>query len=77
MSPIAREENSRFDKQLNRLDHFHQFISEVAGLILLGNQGYETVWNIANRVYDRHSSPRPESLNRHPFDRPTRSALIA
>jgi hypothetical protein len=76
MSPIAREENSRFDKQLNRLDHFHQFISEVAGLILLGNQGYETVWNIANRVYDRHCSPKVRFITHPDLDEP-RTALSA
>jgi hypothetical protein len=76
MSPIAREENSRFDKQLNRLDHFHQFISEVAGLILPGNQGYETVWSIANRVYDRHCSPKLRFMAHPDLDEP-RTALSA
>jgi hypothetical protein len=76
MSPIVRNEDSQFDRQLNRLNYLNQLISEVASVILQGNDGYETVWNIANRVYDRHCSSKLRFMTRSGLDEP-RTALSA
>jgi hypothetical protein len=76
MSPIVRGEDSRFEKQLNRLNHLNQLISEVASLILPGSEDYETVWSIANRVYDRHCSPKLRFMTHSGLDEP-RTALSA
>jgi hypothetical protein len=65
MTPISPIENARFASQLNQLSQFSQFISEVATAIVAADSEFESVWNIANRVYDRHCSnnvrfmPRP------------------
>jgi hypothetical protein len=74
---MSNIEDSRFVTQLNRLDSRNQFIRELARILLSEPEGIESVWNIANRVYDRHCSSRSGSLDRHPFDRPARTALIA
>jgi hypothetical protein len=74
---ISNIEDTRFVTQLDRLDGRNQFIRELARILLSDNEDVESVWSIANRVYDRHSSPRSESLDRHAFDRPARTALIA
>jgi hypothetical protein len=74
---ISNIEDSRFVTQLDRLDSRNQFIRELARILLSEHEGIESVWSIANRVYDRHCSSRSESLDRHPFDRPARTALIA
>ncbi len=76
MSPIARDEDSRFAKQLNRLDQLNQFIGEIAGVILPGHEGFETVWSIANRVYDRHCTPKLRFMTHPDLDEP-RTALSA
>jgi hypothetical protein len=70
---IRNIEDPRFVEQLNGLDHRNQFIHELASVILTGNDGFESVFSLANRVYDRHSKPRPapaaRSLISHPgFD---------
>ena len=72
---IRNIEDPRFVKQLDGLNHRNQFIRELASAILPQDSGFESVWSIANRVYDRHCSPRSESLTA--FDRPARTALIA
>jgi hypothetical protein len=56
---IRNTEDPRFVEQLNGLDHRNQFIHELATVILTGNDGFESVFSLANRVYDRHSKPRP------------------
>jgi hypothetical protein len=76
--PLIRNiEDPRFVKQLDSLDHRNQFIHELARIILPEHAGFESVWSIANRVYDRHCSPRAGSLNRRRFDQPARTALSA
>lgn len=78
--PLIRNiniEDPRFVKQLDLLDHRNQFIHELARIVLPEHEGFESVWSIANRVYDRHSSPRAGSPNRHRFDQPARTALSA
>ena len=74
--PLIRNiEDARFVKQLDRLEHNNQFIRELARIVLAEREGFESVWCIANRVYDRHSSPQSESLNR--FCHPETTALSA
>lgn len=55
MPSLPHNEDPRFGKQLRRLDDFHQFISAVADAVLL-SKDFESVWRIANRVYDHHCS---------------------
>jgi len=52
MPSIHATEDSRFAAQLNRLEHFNQFISGIATAIVAGNHDFESVWSIANRVYE-------------------------
>jgi hypothetical protein len=81
----ARFVEARFSRELNILDRRTEFIREMARVILTHNNGYESVWTIANRVYDRHCLPEslPECLpekdwrNRDHSDRPARTALSA
>jgi hypothetical protein len=54
MSPIRATENARFTNELNQLNQFSQFLSEIAAVVVAGNDEFENIWNIANRVYDRH-----------------------
>jgi hypothetical protein len=76
--PLIRDiEDPRFATQFNALDHRHQFIHELASAILPGYDGFESVWSIANRVYDRHCSPQAGSLNRRRLERTARTALSA
>ncbi len=59
--PLIRNiEDPRFVKQLDGLNRRSQFIRELASAISAENAGFESVLSIANRVYDRHCSPRPE-----------------
>jgi hypothetical protein len=56
--PLIRNiEDRRFAQQLDGLNHRSQFIREIASAILHENSGFESVLNLANRVYDRHCSP--------------------
>ena len=66
---IRNIEDPRFVEQLNGLDQRNQFIRELASVILPGNDGFESVFSLANRVYDRHSKPRPALISRSSFDR--------
>jgi hypothetical protein len=78
--PLIRNiniEDPRFAKHLDLLDHRIQFIHELAKIILPEHEGFESVWSIANRVYDRHSSPWAGSRDRRRFDQPARTALSA
>lgn len=75
LSNIATDD-VRFVKQLDVLDHRIRFIRELAGVLLPAHAGFESVWSIANRVYDLHCSTRAGLLNRRSPDR-TATALIA
>jgi hypothetical protein len=77
MSSIRDHEDPRFAKQLNRLDHFNRFISEIATVIVSGNDDFENVWSIANRVYDRYCSPKVRFMTRPGLDESGRTALSA
>jgi len=71
--PLIRNiEDPRFVQQLDGLNHRNQFIRELASAILHENSGFESVLNLANRVYDRHCSPRAELSGRHVYDQQTR-----
>jgi hypothetical protein len=61
---VRNIEDARFVKQLDLLEHSNQFIREVARVVLSERVGFESVWNIANRVYDRHCSAESEPLSR-------------
>jgi hypothetical protein len=56
---IRNIEDPRFVEQLNGLDNHNQFIHELASVILPGGDGFESVFSLANRVYDRHYKLRP------------------
>jgi len=76
--PLIRNiEDPRFVRQLDGLNHRSQFIRELASVILPGHEGFESIWSIANRVYDRHCSSQAGVLNRRRFERPARTALSA
>jgi hypothetical protein len=77
MSSIPQHEDARFAKQLNRLDHFNRFISEVATAIVSGNGEFESVFSVANRVYDRYCSPKVRFMSRRDLDESGRTALSA
>lgn len=77
MPLIGNIEDPRFAKQLDGLNHRNQFIHDLASVILPGHDGFESVWSIANRVYDRHSSPHTASPNRGRCEQPRRVALSA
>ncbi len=74
---ISNIEDSRFVTQLERLDGRNQFIRELARIVLAEREGFESVWSIANRVYDRHCSPQSEAVNRSSFCQPETTALSA
>jgi hypothetical protein len=76
MSSLPHSEYLRFEKQLKRLEYFNQFIREVAAAILPGKD-FESVWSIANRVYDRHCSSTVRLLARSGTDESTMTALSA
>ena len=65
-----------FAEQSEVLDRRNQFVRALASAILLENYSFETLWSIANRVCDRHCSPRLES-RRYDLDPPERTALSA
>lgn len=65
MTPIRATEDSVFDNQLTRLEHFNQFISGIATAMVAGNQDFESVWSIANRVYEEHCSPKVRYMSNH------------
>ena len=77
MPLIPNIEDPKFVRQLDGLNHRNQFIHALASVILPYNDGFESVWSIANRVYDKHCSPHAGLLNRRRFDRAERSALTA
>jgi hypothetical protein len=71
--PLIRNiEDPKFVKQLDGLSHRNQFIRELAHAILQDNDGFESVLNLANRVYDRHCSPRADLSAHRTYTQPTR-----
>jgi len=76
-SPTRANEDSRFATQLTRLDHFNQFISGIATAIAAGNDDFESVWSIANRVYEEHCSPKVRFMPNSGLDRSRNAALSA
>lgn len=73
MSP----EDSGFATQLSRLDQFNQFISGIATAIVAGDHDFESVWSIANRVYDRHCSTKVQFITNSGLERSGSTALRA
>ena len=65
------------DPRFVRLDRRHQFVRDLARVILADHDGFENVWSIANRVYDRHCSTPAGSPDRGHFDDLERTALSA
>jgi hypothetical protein len=77
MSLVRATEDRRFAIQLNRLEHFNQFISGIATAILAGNHDFESVWSIANRVYEQHCSAKVGFMTASGLDQPGDTALSA
>jgi hypothetical protein len=77
MSPNCATENAKFAAKLNHLGQFNDFISGIAAAIVASDQDFESVWSIANRVYDRHASPKLRFINRAGFDQSKTTALSA
>lgn len=80
MPPLSATQDSRLATQLQLLDQFSHFISDIATAIvattIAGNDEFESVWNIANRVYDRHCSAKVRFLT-GPLDQSGTTALSA
>lgn len=73
--PLIRNiEDHKFVKQLDGLNHRNQFIRELASAILQENDGFESVLSLANRVYDKHCSPRAGLSSRCVYDQTRMSA---
>jgi hypothetical protein len=71
--PLIRNfEDPRFVKQLERLNSRNQFIRHLASAILKEDDGFEGVFSLANRVYDRHCTSRAGSSARRSYDQQTR-----
>jgi hypothetical protein len=77
MSPIRAVEDSGFATELTRLDHFNQFISGIATAIVAGNHDFESVWSIANRVYEEHCCAKVRFMTNAGLDQPRNTALSA
>jgi hypothetical protein len=77
MLSIPQYEDARFAKQLSQLDHFNRFISAVATAIVSGNDQFESVFSVANRVCDRYCSPKVRFMSRRDLDESGRTALSA
>jgi len=77
--PLSRNisDDPRLVTQLDLLDGRNQFIRELARILLAEHEEVESVWSIANRVYDRHSSPQSGSRKCRSFDQPAPTALSA
>jgi hypothetical protein len=75
-SSLPHSEDPSLAKQLRRLEHFNQFIREVTAAVLPGKD-FESVWTIANRVYDRHCSSTVRFLARPGMDESRVTALSA
>lgn len=73
MPLITNIEDPRFAK----LERRRQLIRDVARAILAEHDSFESVWTIANRVYDRHCSAPAGSPNRGHIDDLERTALSA
>ncbi len=78
--PLIRNidtDDLRFVKQLDVLNRRSQFIRELAGVLLPAHDGFESVWSIANRVYDLHCSARAGGSARSSFAKSKITALSA
>jgi hypothetical protein len=76
--PLIRNiEDPRVVTQMDGLNRRNQFIRELAIAILPENRGFESVFSIANRVYDRHCSPRARRSDGVRFDGSRMTALSA
>jgi hypothetical protein len=78
--PLIRSisiDDLRFVKQLDVLNQRSQFIRELASAILPLHDDFETVWSIANRVYDLHCLPRAGGSDRSSFAKSRMTALSA
>jgi hypothetical protein len=71
--PLIRNiEDPRFVKQLDKLNTRNQFVRALASAILNEDDGFEGIFSLANRVYDRHCSPRASLSPRRGYDQQTR-----
>ena len=77
MSSIPKHEDPRFAKQLQRLEQVNQFVGQIATAVVAGNDDFESVWSVANRVYDRYCSPKVRFMTRPDLDESERAALSA
>jgi hypothetical protein len=77
LTRIFGVDHSGFANDLDSLEGRQQFIRELAAVILPAHEGFESVWSVANRVYDRHCSPSAGSFNRRRYERPSGIALSA
>ncbi len=76
MSPIVASQTVTFARQLNGLESVTKFVAEVSKAILPGNDEFESVWTIANRVCDRYGSPKVRFM-KPARERPENTALSA
>ncbi len=78
--PLIRNidiDDPRFVKQLDALNRRSQFIRELAGVLLPAHDGFESVWSIANRVYDLHCLPQAGRSDSASFAQSGMTALSA
>jgi hypothetical protein len=77
LTRIFGMDSSGFANDLDSLERRQQFIRELAAVILPAHEGFESVWSVANRVYDRHCPPSAGSFKRRRYERPSGIALSA
>ena len=77
LTRIFGVDHSGFANDLDSLEGRQQFIRELAAVILPAHEGFESVWSVANRVYDRHCPPSAGSFKRRHYERPSGIALSA
>ena len=77
MLSLRAIQDFRLAAQLQRLDRFSRFISEIAPAIVAGNDDFESVWSIANRVYEQHCSPKVRFMPNSGLDQSRDTALSA
>ena len=64
-------------KQLDELNRRRQFVSELASAILPVHASFESVWKIANRLYDLHCAPWAGRSDPSSLAQPGMTALSA
>ena len=77
ITPIRATEDSKFATQLNRLEQSNQFISGIATAMVAGNHDFESVWSIANRVYEQHCSAKVRFITNSGMERSQNTPLSA